>query len=110
MIKKIFFIVLVSLFLLSCEKENIIVTGKLVLEFENSSNVVYLYPLENQTKPLFKIYMNGENSKSQKMNMGNYYCVVGDIDTNYAGVVFQIQPDKVTRINYKDNTPIVTYE
>lgn len=110
MIKNILFIIAIPIFMLSCEKEDVVSTGKLIVEFENPPSVVSIYPIENQTRPLFEIYMEGKNSKAQKMNMGNYYCVVGDIDTNYAGVLFQIQPGNTTKIVYKDNSPTVIHQ
>ncbi|TAJ12192.1 hypothetical protein DMA11_13660 [Marinilabiliaceae bacterium JC017] len=109
MYKNLFVLFVLSVFVLSCEKEEFISTGNLVVEFRDPPNVVSIYPLENQTRPLFEIYMEGEKSKTRKLNMGNYYCVVGDINANYAGVVFQIQSNKTTRIVYENNTPIVTY-
>lgn len=110
MIKQSIYLILILLLSSSCDNDEIFTTGTLQIEFENAPISVSIYPLENQTTPLFNIYMEDTKRKSKEMNMGNYYCVVGDISTNYTGIVFQIQSNKTTTITYtEEGSPTVTY-
>lgn len=104
-------IVFVTFFLFSCEKDEITSTGTLVVQFDDPHRSLSVYPLENQIRPLFDLYSGEKKTISKRMNVGNYYCVVGDIDTDFPGVVFQIQLGKTTKISYNSEaSPNVTYE
>lgn len=96
----------------SNDDNDVTLDGELYLTFVNAPNDLHvvIYSMQNSNIPLYDIQMNGNNKRSQSLNVGNYIIKLKAGSYDYDnGTGIQIQQGRTTSMAYDgQNTPHIS--